>query len=74
MISQVLIQKLLQVSCRFQLEPGHYLIVPSTFEPNEEGEFLIRVFSECANHMEENDEEVGYGGADHKVNYGWAFD
>lgn len=65
---------LFQVSCRFKLDPGHYLIVPSTFEPNEEGEFLIRVFSECLNNMEENDEQVGYGGPDHKVNYGWAFD
>lgn len=35
-----------QVSCRFKLPPGHYLIVPSTFEPNEEGEFLVRVFAE----------------------------
>lgn len=42
----------LQVSCRFKLPPGHYLIVPSTFEPNEEGEFLIRVFSEQKNFME----------------------
>lgn len=41
-----------QVSCRFKLPPGHYLIVPSTFEPNEEGEFLIRVFSEQKNTME----------------------
>ena len=42
----------LQVSCRFKLPPGHYLIVPSTYEPNEDGEFLIRVFSEQRNTME----------------------
>lgn len=42
----------LQVSCRFKLPPGNYLIIPSTFEPNEEGEFLIRVFSEHKNFME----------------------
>lgn len=53
------------------MNPGHYLIVPSTFEPNEEGEFLIRVFSESAASMEENDEAVGYGAPDHRVNYGF---
>ena len=41
-----------EVSCRFKLKPGHYLIVPSTFEPGEEGEFLIRCFSEHKNIIE----------------------
>ncbi|EDW01887.1 GH20200 [Drosophila grimshawi] len=41
-----------EVCARFNLPPGHYLIVPSTFDPNEEGEFLIRVFSESQNNME----------------------
>ncbi|CAH1992193.1 unnamed protein product [Acanthoscelides obtectus] len=41
-----------EVTCRFKLPPGTYCIVPSTFDPNEEGEFLLRVFSEKANIME----------------------
>ncbi|XP_055839215.1 calpain-A isoform X2 [Episyrphus balteatus] len=56
-----------EVCARFKLPPGHYLIVPSTFDPNEEGEFIIRVFSETQNNMEENDDHVGYGDVDDRV-------
>jgi calpain len=30
---------------RFKLPPGRYCIVPSTFDPNQEGDFLLRIYS-----------------------------
>ena len=35
-----------EVTRRFSLEPGAYIIIPSTFDENIEGEFLLRVFTE----------------------------
>ncbi|XP_073995034.1 calpain-A-like isoform X3 [Rhodnius prolixus] len=47
-----------EVSHRCQLSPGEYCIVPSTYYPNEEGEFLLRVFTKEEINMEEYDEEL----------------
>lgn len=48
-----------EVAGRHRLPPGKYCIVPSTFEPNQEGDFLVRLFSEQKNNTTEADEETG---------------
>lgn len=37
-----------EVTGRFSFEPGEYVIIPSTFKPNEEGDYIFRMFSEKA--------------------------
>jgi len=34
-----------EVVVREQLEPGHYLLIPSTYQAGAEARFLIRAFS-----------------------------
>uniref|UniRef100_A0A915HUQ0 Calpain catalytic domain-containing protein n=1 Tax=Romanomermis culicivorax TaxID=13658 RepID=A0A915HUQ0_ROMCU len=34
-----------EVCGRFRLPPGNYVMVPSTFEPNNEGNFMVRIFT-----------------------------
>ena len=31
---------------RFELDPGNYIVVCTTFKPNEEGDFLLRAYTE----------------------------
>ncbi|XP_072318748.1 calpain-9 [Eucyclogobius newberryi] len=35
-----------EVSERFTLPPGRYLLVPTTFQPHTEADFIVRIFSE----------------------------
>ena len=35
-----------EITRRFKLKPGYYAVIPTTYDPNKEGEFLLRIFSE----------------------------
>ncbi|CAH1722858.1 unnamed protein product [Chironomus riparius] len=47
-----------RVTDNCNLSAGNYVIVPSTFDPNEEGEFVLRVYSDNKHTLKEHDKDV----------------
>ncbi|KAK9710645.1 EF-hand domain pair [Popillia japonica] len=45
---------------RLQVEPGTYCVIPNAHEENEEGDFLIRIFSTEDHVLQRHDEDVDY--------------
>ncbi|XP_007894823.1 calpain-1 catalytic subunit-like [Callorhinchus milii] len=39
------------ITLRSKLPPGHYMIIPSTFAPNTDGAFMLRIFTDAAIHF-----------------------
>ncbi|XP_078667905.1 calpain-2 catalytic subunit-like isoform X2 [Branchiostoma floridae x Branchiostoma belcheri] len=45
-----------EVTKRVKLPPGNYIVMPSTFKPNEEAEFLLRIYTEKPSTTEDQDD------------------
>ncbi|PIK48449.1 putative calpain-9 isoform X1 [Apostichopus japonicus] len=48
-----------EISGRYKLPVGRYCVVPSTFEPNQEGDFLLRIYSLKQSSAGQLDEQTG---------------
>ncbi|CAK9301677.1 unnamed protein product [Gordionus sp. m RMFG-2023] len=49
-----------EITGRYKLPAGSYVIIPSTFEPNQAAEFILRIFSEKPFDGNELDEETSF--------------
>ena len=47
------VEELPQVTKQFKLKPGKYIIIPFTKRANQEGDFLLRIFSEKPSYLQE---------------------
>ncbi|CAH8434695.1 unnamed protein product [Schistosoma margrebowiei] len=59
-----------EVCGRHKLKPGHYVIIPCTFNPNEEAKFMLRIFSEraCGSNELDDDTRITFiDGPDHPI-------
>lgn len=56
-----------EVCNNFRLQPGNYIVIPSTFEPNEEGHFIVRMLTAVKAEEHELDDTNANTGLPDKV-------